>query len=493
MTTPSSWTNISFLKASTPVANSFMGGSCAVYGNIAVLGASSENSNTGAVYIFSKNTTTGVWSQQQKLVGAASGDNFGFSVSLYNDTLVVGAYSLGSDTVGEYVNIYRLSGTTWNLERNITNPNPTPAPAPGDNFGYAVSVYNNTLAICAPGYTTSPGNSEGAVYIYTRSGTTWTLQTPITNSPALQNNRYAWSVSLYETTMAVGVQFESTTAANSGAVYIYTGSGASWTRQQIIKASTPVGSSGFGNSVALYGDILAVGTLGSITNGAYAFTRSGTTWTQRQILTPTTPGTATAAGFGNTVAIYDTIIVVGARFDNGNATGVNGTNTSTLTGAGAAYAYVTADAGTTWTQNAYMKASAIPTPVANDNAATSVAIYGTIILSGAPGQDTGGSSSGAGYLYEPVFIPPPIPISTATTIVVDPCCTFTNCIRVSLPTMTQDSVITETHEAKTILAATNTLYNGISNGTITSNPNPTFGSYREYMLYIQGKLKFVNG
>ena len=493
MTTPSSWTNISFLKASTPVANSFMGNASAVYENIAVLGAPSENGNTGAVYIFSKNTTTGVWSQQQKLVGAVSGDNFGNSVSLYGDTLAIGAYSIGSDTVGEYVSIYRLSGTTWNLERKITNPNPSPAPAPGDNFGYAVSLYTDTLAICAPGYTTSPGNSEGAVYIYTRSGTTWTLQTTLTNSP-IQNIRYAYSVSLYGTTLAVGAQFESTTVVNSGAVYLYTGSGTSWTQQQIIKAIIPVISSGFGTYVALYGDILAVGTLGSNTNGAYVFTRSGVTWTQRQILTPTTPSPGTASGFGQTVALYDTIVVVGAKFDNGNATGVNGSNTGTLTGAGATYAYVTVDAGVTWTQNAYMKASATPTPVANDNVATSVAIYGTIILAGAPGQDTGGSSSGAGYLYEPPFVgPTPSTSGTTRSIVVDPCCSFTNCIRVSLPTLTEDSVITETHEAKTILSATNALYAGINNGTITANPNPTFGSYREYMLYVQGKLKFVKG
>ena len=467
---------------SPPLSASRMGTSTSLYGNTVVFGAPGPGANGDRAYIFNKDVVTGIWSQQQIITGSSISSLFGWSVSLNNDTLAIGA-NYGGNGGRCYVDIYKFNGMSWILEQTIQSP----VLDGSDWFGTSVSLVGNTLAVGAPaGLITGINN----VYIYTRSATVWSLQATLT--PALPNDKFGFSVSLYGNTLAVGSYFyDSITPAltNSGTVYIYTGSGASWTLQQQIQSTTPIANESFGYSVSLYNDRLAIGSLGTLgTMGVYIFTRIGGSWSQSQKILP--PSGAQGS-FGRIVSLYDTTLIFGSYFDGSSASGVNSSYLNTLPtilNAGAAFAYILS--GGVWTLNAYIKAIS---PAANQNFGISLSVYGTTLAVGSSGYSVGTANMGAGYIYEPTAAPAPPTPSTIATIVEDPCCTFTNCIRVSLPTITQDSIITETQEAKTILSATNALYAGINNGTITSNPNPVFGSYRDYMLYVQGKLKFARG
>ena len=193
-------------------------------------------------------------------------------------------------------------------------------------------------------------------------------------------------------------------------------------QEAYIKASNTGASDIFGSSIALSGDTLVVGASSEASNAtgvngnqadnsaalagaAYVFVRSGTTWTQQAYLKAS--NTEGIDQFGSAVAIFGDTIVVGARDEASNATGVNG-NQADNSAAGAGAAYVFVRSGTTWTQQAYLKASNTDP---GDGFGATVAISGDTIVVGAASEDSNATgvngnqadnsagSSGAAYVF----------------------------------------------------------------------------------------------
>jgi len=148
----------------------------------------------------------------------------------------------------------------------------------------------------------------------------------------------------------------------------------------------------FGWSVAVSGDTVVVGTPFEDSNAtgvdgdqsdtsapnsgaAYVFVRNGTTWTQQAYL----KASNTEHWFGVSVSVSGDTIVVGAPYENSSATGVDG-DQSDLSAPGAGAAYVFVRNGTTWSQQAYLKAS---NTGAGDSFGTSVAVSGDTVVVGA--------------------------------------------------------------------------------------------------------------
>ena len=136
----------------------------------------------------------------------------------------------------------------------------------------------------------------------------------------------------------------------------------------------PIFGDFFGLSVAISGDTMVVGAynedsnatgvdgdqnnLASDAGAAYVFTRSGTTWSQQAYLKASnTHNTQFGDIFGYSVAISGDTLVVGAHGEDSNATGVNGDQANNSMGGNSGAAYVFTRSGTTWTQQAYLKAS----------------------------------------------------------------------------------------------------------------------------------------
>jgi len=124
--------------------------------------------------------------------------------------------------------------------------------------------------------------APGDVYIYSRSGSTWTQQAKLTASDAASGDSFGYSVALSGTTALIGAP--NTTVAGDygvGAVYVFTGSGASWTEQTEISDPAAATNGGFGSSVALSGDSALIGADGTTVAGqadagaAYVFSGSG--------------------------------------------------------------------------------------------------------------------------------------------------------------------------------------------------------------------------
>jgi hypothetical protein len=321
------WLEQAYVKASNTGATDLFGISVALSGdgNTLAVGAFGEASSTtginttpdelapfaGAAYVYTRSGST--WSQQAyvKASNTESGDAFGGSVALSGDgnTLAVGAFGEASSTTGinstpnelapgaGAVYVYNRSGSTWAQQAYVKASNS----GDGDNFGTSVALSGdgNTLAVGAPfedsstpGVGSTPNeltSDAGAVYVYTRSGSTWSHQAYVKASNPDTNftggrfigDQFGSSVALSAdgNTLAAGAIGESSgrtgviagvvdeTAANgngallSGAVYVLTRSGASWSQQTYVKASNTGDDDRFGTSVALSsdGNTLAVG------------------------------------------------------------------------------------------------------------------------------------------------------------------------------------------------------------------------------------------
>ena len=249
-------------------------------------------------------------------------------------------------------------------------------------------------------------------------------------------DRFGWNVAISGDTAVVGAILESSNATGvngnqsnnlasySGAAYVYVRQGSNWTQQAYLKASNTDSQDYFGWSVAISGDTIVIGTpieeskatgingdqadnSRAFIGAVYVFVRTGTNWSQQAYLKPSNATTNVGGNFGHVVAVSGNTIVVGAPTEASNAIGVNGNQTNTA-GSGSGAAYVFLRIGTTWSQQAYLKAS---NTGFNDNFGSAVALSGDTIIVGAKGESSNATgvngnqsnnlagSSGAAYVF----------------------------------------------------------------------------------------------
>ena len=389
-----------------------------------------QNSNSlysaGAVYVFTGRNNA--WTQQAYIKASNPGqsDKFGFVVSLSQDgnTLAVSAVFEPSAAKGingdqsdnsipqaGAVYVFARTGTTWSQQAYIKASNTGEAGAgdqlgDGDQFGFSIglSADGNTLAVGAIGEdggatgingdqndNSQPGS--GAVYIFTRTGTAWSQQAYVKTSNTDAADLFGYSVGLSAdgNTLAASAYDEDGSSRTingvqdkgrrgSGAIYVFTRTGANWSQQAYLKASNaePGDSLGYAIAISQDGNTIAGGAadedcmtpgvfpsappvcendqrLDNSSGAAYVFVRNGTAWTEQAFIKSSNPGKEdwfgsrlTLSGDGNTLA-------VGTQLENGSAKGVNGQADDAAEDAGAVYFFTRT--GTTWTQTAYVKAS----------------------------------------------------------------------------------------------------------------------------------------
>ena len=419
-----------YVKASNSGYNDFFGNSVALSadGSTLAVGAYREDGgstgingnqadksalNAGAVYVFTR--VDGSWTQQAylKASNADPDEYFGTSVALSADgaTLAVGAKGEygGATGIGGNQNdnsavgagavyVFTRAGTTWTQQAYVKASNTNT----NDSFGVSVAMSGDgsTLAVGAPMESSSAtgidGNQAdnsamyaGAVYVFTRAGTTWTQQAYVKASNTGVDDWFGKTVALSDdgSTLAVATWLEDSAAVgingnqadnstmNAGAVYVFTRAGASWNQQAYLKASnTEMASDAFGYHIALSGDgsTLAVGANGedgaatgvggdqadnsaSGAGAVYVFTRAGSSWSQEAYVKAS--NSATGQAFGSSVALSadGSTLAVGAMSEDSSVTGIGGDQANTAAvDSGAVYVFTRAD---TWSQRAYVKAS----------------------------------------------------------------------------------------------------------------------------------------
>jgi uncharacterized repeat protein (TIGR01451 family) len=303
--TGSTWTERQMLIAADGEMGASFGRSVALSGDTLVIGATGDDSYTGSAYVFVR--AGGTFTLQQKLLASdrAVEDLFGESVSVSGDTVAVGALK-GDSPVGAdlgTVYVFVRSGTTWSQEQELYAADG----AVNDLFGFRVTLSGDTLVTGAYADDTAGGADAGSASVFVRTGTVWSLQQQLFAPDALPGDLFGSSVSLEGDTAIVGAMVGDRPGfADSGAAYVFVRAGSVWTHQQKLFASDATPIDFFGRSVSLSGERAAVGA--ELFNAVYLFQRSGTTWTEQQKLTPPAGGSP----IGWSVSASGDAVVAGA-------------------------------------------------------------------------------------------------------------------------------------------------------------------------------------
>jgi len=253
------WAEQAKLAASDGAALDKFGDAVSLSGDTALIGAKASATTLGSAYVFVRSGTT--WAEQAKLTTSdeKAGDQFGWAVSLSGDTALVGMTPL--DVPGSAY-VFVRSGTTWAEQAKLTASDG----AKGAGFGLAVSIDGDVALVGAQGDTVGGNASQGSAYVFVRSGTTWAEQAKLTASDGDLNDLFGSAVSLVGDTALVGAATDTVGGKPyQGSVYVFVRSGTSWTQQQHI-----TGPSGgeqvekFGDPVSLSGDTALFGAAVSV-------------------------------------------------------------------------------------------------------------------------------------------------------------------------------------------------------------------------------------
>jgi len=391
-------------------------------------GNQNDNSlySSGAVYVFINRNNT--WSQQAYIKASNPGqsDKFGYVVSLSQDGNTLAVSAVWEPSAAKGINgdqndnsipqagavyVFTRTGTIWSQQAYIKASNTGEAGVgdqfgDGDEFGFSIglSADGNTLAVGAIGEDSGArgingdqnDNSQlgsGAVYVFTRSGTTWSQQAYVkaSNTDAADLFGYSVGLSADGNTLAASAYDEDGSSREingvqdkgrrgSGAIYVFTRSGTTWSQQAYLKASNAENGDSLGYAIAISqdGNTIAGGAadedcmmpgvfapspvvcdkdqpMDNSSGAVYIFVRNGTTWTEQAFIKASNPGKEDWFGSRLTISGDGNTLAVGAQVENGSARVINGKPDDAAEDAGAVYFFTRT--GTTWVQKAYVKAS----------------------------------------------------------------------------------------------------------------------------------------
>ena len=324
-----SWGYEAQLMPSDPEVGANFGIATACWGDVVAVGAHLEDNakgvDAGAIYIFRRNSTTGVWAQEQKLIGSvgAGNDQLGSRLVLNDKVLLVSAAladtANGVDAGAVYVYRWKNSIVKWVEESQLVNPNG----ATSDYAGTGLGFDGTTAAVGSPG-DENPGEGDvGSVQIYTVSGTTWTYETTL--GPAVRQNwasfGYGCGVSGNQV-VAGSPYFDVTGHSDAGACYFFSKATGSWTQTAKFENPDPSSTDLFGMRAAMVGKLAVVGSpydnaFGRADSGmAYTFRKGNGTkgWFLDQDLAASDG--ASSDLFANTIGLSDEHLVIGATHND---------------------------------------------------------------------------------------------------------------------------------------------------------------------------------
>ena len=365
------------ITASDGTQDDYFGSSVSIYEDTIVVGAYGDDNRRGSAYIFEKNSN-GEFKQIQKIKPSILvwWDHFGYSVSIYEDTIVVGAYGDNSYKSSAYI-FEKNSNGVWSQIQEITASDG----AAGDGFGGSVSIYEDTIVVGAP-YDDDKGSYSGSAYIFEKNSNGEFKQIQKIESRYGDSNDYfGASVSIYEDTIVVGAHGN-----------YYPGSGYIFEKnsneifEEIQRIGAGASNNRFGSSVSIYEDTIVVGAhyddnKGSDSGASYIFEKNSN-GEFKQIQEITASDGTKGDHFGHSVSIYEDTIVVGADRDDSYK--------------GSAYIFE---------KNSNGEFEQIQKITASDGTSgdifgLSVSIYEETIVIGAYSDDDKGSNSGSAYIYK---------------------------------------------------------------------------------------------
>lgn len=372
---------VQLLGDDTEAADTF-GISVALSGDTAVVGARWDDDggmDAGSAYVFARGARG--WTQQAKLTASDPevDAQFGSSVAISGETILVGAPRVGSLDAGA-VYLFERDGTSWNEVGRLTNPHPQS----NDFFGSSVALAVDLGVVGVPLDDDVIGFQSGSAYLLRRTGSNWSVlqDAKLQASDGQGGDQFGISVSVSGGTVLVGAYGEDEEGDAAGAAYVFEKSGATFVEQAKLTASDPVAFQLFGQAVSLCRDTALIGAPGDPERGAaYVFTRQGASWSEQAKLV----GRGLAVGaFGFSVSVSGDTALVGAPYDD-----------TVAIHAGAVYVFDRN--GTRWTARTRLAAS---DAAVDDEFGCAAAISEGTTVVGAWLSDAAASQGGAAYLFE---------------------------------------------------------------------------------------------
>ena len=194
----------------------------------------------------------GYWNESALLAAPDAGEGFGLSVSVWSDRIAVGAPNDDETaTNGGAVYVFRNSGGTWSFEQKLTASDV----ATDDIFGAAVSMSGNYLAVGAP----NKNSGRGRVYVFQLSSGVWSQVANLSAHDGGASDAFGGAVALFDPRLVVGAQWDDENGAESGAIYGFRRLAGGYTEVGKRNAGDGLAGDEYGFSVSLYQSDLAVG------------------------------------------------------------------------------------------------------------------------------------------------------------------------------------------------------------------------------------------
>jgi hypothetical protein len=286
-----------------------VGARVAISGGTAVIGAPGVNGARGAVYVFVRSGTT--WHHQATLQDPRrrANDSFGATVAVSSTRsgtfVLVGAPGQG---LPEQAYVFARSGKTWYRQATLAGPSGS-IYDDNDDFGNTLALSGNTALVSI---TQAETDLAGGIYVFVRSGKTWHRQAILVDPDGFSEINFGGSIAVSGATIVAG-------APNIGCAFVFVRSGQKWTVQATLiqtgaaaACSSETNGDGFGSSVAISGSTVVIGADGALIGEAFVFTRSGATWSRQAELTD--PHSADGDDFGWSAALSGGTALVGAPF-----------------------------------------------------------------------------------------------------------------------------------------------------------------------------------
>ena len=319
-------------------------------------------------------------------------DNFGYTLAVSGNTMVVGAWqndSLRANSGAAYV----LENGTTDGWQHVAKLIPDNADFAGDEFGKAVAIDGDFLVVGAQ-FDDTLDKDRGAVYVFKKTPdaeTPWTQVAKLTSNDTAFRDFFGQTVAISGTRVVVGAPEDDSAGKQQGAVYIFELDSTDDSWNQVAKLSADDGEANdlFGSAVAIHDDTVLVGAAEhsvqdvNNTGAAYVFAYAGGSWSQ---VTKLTAGDGDEKDrFGFAVALSGDRALVGAPFDDDSENP-----------GGSVYVFERPVETSSWSQVAKLTAAQ---PKLGNQFGRSVALFGERALIGSPGDDDNGKESGAAYLF----------------------------------------------------------------------------------------------